>query len=669
MKARLNAATRADWWLGAAVGLAALALYSQTLAPTVLQADGGEFQFVPWLPGIAHPTGYPLYVLLGWVWTHALPWGSVAWRMNLLSAMLAALAVSLTYAVTRQILAQTAAEAPTAGQRVIAAATAVTFAVTATFWSQAIIAEVYALHTLFVAAIIGLALNYGLQKKSVYSYLLALLFGLGLTHHITTILLLPALLVYLWLANRWAGPESSAFDKIKWLAAHAGLAALPLLLYLYLPLAAPNTPYATLHLSESQPLVLYENSLRGFVQHVTATVFTGEVRPAAVGAERLALTWQLLRQQIGWAGILLAGLGLVVLWQQRRDILALTGLGFIAIAGFNLIYFIGDVYVLFIPAWLLVCLWLGVGALSVAHGLARRFVQRKLGAPEESAVGYLTGRLKQNMLGLTTAGLSLFFFALPLTLLATQFDTVTQAANIEAEQRWQQILAEPLPPAAVLLSNDRNEMMPMWYYQYVEHRRPDLLGLFPLIVPDPAFATVGSVLDQALASGRPVYLIKPMDGLSLKANLSPAGTLVQATPLTGQPAIPLPNQIFASGDERIRLLGYDLAPTPAAPDAALTVTLYWQVMSPLSTDTTSTVQLLDGSDQRVAQSDHRPGGDYYPSHLWQPGEILRDQHQIQLPASILPGRLRLLVGLYSQPEPGVIVGLGSTSEIGAVTVD
>ena len=93
-----------DWLVSGGLVLAAFCLYLLTLAPTVLEADSGEFQFVPWLPGITHPPGYPLYTLLGWLWTHLLPLNDVAWRMNLLSAVFAAVTVGLTYAVARQLL-------------------------------------------------------------------------------------------------------------------------------------------------------------------------------------------------------------------------------------------------------------------------------------------------------------------------------------------------------------------------------------------------------------------------------------------------------------------------------------------------------------------------------------------------------------------------------------
>ena len=75
-----------DALLATALGLGSFGLYLATLATTVLFADGGEFQFAPYILGIVHPTGYPLFLLLGWAWSHLLPIGEVAYRMNLFSA-------------------------------------------------------------------------------------------------------------------------------------------------------------------------------------------------------------------------------------------------------------------------------------------------------------------------------------------------------------------------------------------------------------------------------------------------------------------------------------------------------------------------------------------------------------------------------------------------------
>lgn len=667
-------ARRPDHLPALLLALASLGLYSLTLAPTVLEGDAGEFQFVPWLPGIAHPTGYPLYTLLGWAWSRLLPLGEVAWRLNLLSALLAAITVGLTYYVARDLLAAARPHTPPAGLRVAAAGTALIFALTPTFWSQALVAEVYSLHALLVAAAVGLALRWrlaGYDPAGRPARWLALTLGLGLAHHRTTVLLLPALALLAWRFGRQQQAGQRTWQAWGWLAF---LMVLPLLLYLYLPLIAPATPYATLSLSDSQTLVLYDNSWSGFWDHVMGRVFSGAVRPAEAGLERLALAGQLLRQELGWAGIILAGLGLLGLIRDRQgELLLLTGLTWLALVTFNLIYFIGDVFVLFIPAWWLVTLWAGLGGLIVADVGARAFVRRGTTSPEPPVFDRLNLRLSQGIYTMVLAGLvSVLLLGVAVSMML-RHGPVSQAHNTTARDRWQQILAEPLPPGAVLLSNDRNEIMPMWYEQYVHGRRPDLLGLFPLIVTDPAYATVGGVLNQALASGRPVYLIKAMPGLSLKADLSPAGTLFRADAIPARSSFAveqtlLPVRLDSGLEEAIRLVGYDLSPQAAGPGQTLEVSLFWQPVQPLTVDYTSYIHLADAAGQGLTQSDHRPGGVIYPSSQWQVGERLRDRHRLTLPPEIEPGQYRLRAGMYTQLPSGEIRGMGPGVEIGSIQV-
>lgn len=652
-----------DTWVGAAVGLVAFSLYLATLAPTVLEADAGEFQFVPWLPGIAHPPGYPLYTLIGWGWSHSFPFGEVAWRMNLLSALLGGAAVGMVYAVAKAILSRVMAETPMAAQRVVAVITAATFAVTPTFWSQAIIAEVYSLHSLLVASILWLALR--LQSEGWAGGALAVTIGLGLTHHVTTILLVPAVAVYL--LSRVDRPlrfEARAILK------YGLLAAAPLALYLYIPLIAPYTPYASLSLSETQTLTLYDHSLSGFLRHITATTFADALQPAAVGSERFLMVGQLLLRQVGWVGLILAAAGLIVLWQRRQwQLLGLTGLVFLAVLFFNLIYFIGDVFVLFIPAWLVICLWLGIGILGITHWLADQFVRQKIGSEDSVIFQRMRRQLWRNTYQFVLIGLTLFFFALPVTLAVTNLAAVDQQDNRQASQRWQEILAEPIPETAILLSNDRNEIMPMWYYQYVENRRPSLRGLFPLITPDPAYRHISGVLEQAFESGRPVYFIKPMEGLSLKANLAPEGTLYRATPLDVTPAYENRQTLTeATGNASVALVGYDLSSDTVQPGDPLEVALFWQVEQELTVDYSSYVHLVTAEGAGLTQSDHRPGGDFYPSSAWQAGETVRDRHQLTMPADTPDGEYRLRAGMYYQPEPGVIQALGDGIDLGTLVV-
>src|SRR5215211_9183630 len=82
-----------------------LALYVRTAAPSVLSGDSAEFQLAAPLLGVPHPTTYPLYVLLGKLATLLIPLGDLAWRVTLVSAGCAALAVALFYAVLRRLTA------------------------------------------------------------------------------------------------------------------------------------------------------------------------------------------------------------------------------------------------------------------------------------------------------------------------------------------------------------------------------------------------------------------------------------------------------------------------------------------------------------------------------------------------------------------------------------
>ena len=160
-----------------------LLVYLLDLSPYVGRADTFEFQVTALRLGIAHPTGYPLYVLLGKLFT-LLPFGTLAWKVNLTSAICAAAAVGVVYLLIYRLARHT----------IIAVLAALALAWSSTLWSQAIVAEVYALNLLFVAGALWLALDI-LESHAMPQTLwrAALLLGLSLTNHITMVMLLPAL--------------------------------------------------------------------------------------------------------------------------------------------------------------------------------------------------------------------------------------------------------------------------------------------------------------------------------------------------------------------------------------------------------------------------------------------------------------------------------------------
>jgi len=130
------------------VGAAALVVYFLTLYPSVAGGDSGELIGAVGSGGVIHPPGYPAYALLGLVFAK-LPFGNLAWRCNLLSAVCDALAAALLFVAARIATRSMPA----------AWVTAILFALAPGVWRYAIVAEVFALDNLFVASLLLLATN------------------------------------------------------------------------------------------------------------------------------------------------------------------------------------------------------------------------------------------------------------------------------------------------------------------------------------------------------------------------------------------------------------------------------------------------------------------------------------------------------------------------------
>ena len=191
---------RCDLAIALGLSCAAMTAYAWTLAPGLLEADSGEFQTQAALLGLAHPTGYPVYLLLAKAATW-LPVGDIAYRVNLLSAIMAALATAETYLLGRLL----------SGRRWIAVAGAVALAVSPTFWSQAIIAEVY---TSGIALMLGVLICLELWREgrgARWLFAAACLGGVSLGVHATHALLAPAAILIVLLTPRgWKAPWTAA---------------------------------------------------------------------------------------------------------------------------------------------------------------------------------------------------------------------------------------------------------------------------------------------------------------------------------------------------------------------------------------------------------------------------------------------------------------------------
>ncbi len=193
-----------------AVAIFYLFFYLRTLPATNIGfADSDELLTVGYHLGVAHPPGYPLYILLLFLFTH-LPLGlSVATKGHLLSAFLGSLSLAFVFATcwqivdywTRKVVKKSFWSTP-GGKLLIAFVSTSFLGASFLFWQYSTITEVFALNNLFVSVIIYLLVLGLLQPEIITAkwwIRLSFLFGLALSHHQTVVLMLPAvLLLMLW---------------------------------------------------------------------------------------------------------------------------------------------------------------------------------------------------------------------------------------------------------------------------------------------------------------------------------------------------------------------------------------------------------------------------------------------------------------------------------------
>jgi len=127
----------------------ALGVYLTTLAPTVTFVDSGELIAAASSLGVAHPPGFPLYTLVAHVATW-LPFGSVAQRVHLVSAVSAAAAAAMLTLVAFELLRRQSREPAPWTIAVAALSAGALFAFSRSLWAYATVAEVYALNIALV---------------------------------------------------------------------------------------------------------------------------------------------------------------------------------------------------------------------------------------------------------------------------------------------------------------------------------------------------------------------------------------------------------------------------------------------------------------------------------------------------------------------------------------
>ena len=417
---------KSDWGRAGVVAATLFILYALTSPRTVAVEDDGLFILSSYFLGVSHAPGYPLFTLAGKLFT-LLPFGSVAYRVHLASAFFGALACGAAWLCARALT----------GARLPAYVAAFGLGLTPVFWSQAIIAEVYTLNTLFFLALVFLGLRAS-HGAPVLPWM-AFLFGLSLSNHWPLMLLVaPGFALLLW-------PRLGEIAR-----------RLPLLAALF---AAGLLPYAWMvYRSWQEPAISFVGPLESWreVWLILSRATYGEVD------ERLSASWldrlrflpflgtQFLHQ-FAYAGAALAALGCAVQWRVLGwrvcafllIAFLMPSAGLVALLKFDYDSFQKHIFHVYpLPAYAVGALWMALGF----AWLAQRYGTRRAPAAAAALLALmLAWGARSNLL--------------------TDYDWAA---------RYAQTILKSVPQDAAVFVQGDADLAPMAYFHMIENWRPDI---------------------------------------------------------------------------------------------------------------------------------------------------------------------------------------------------
>ena len=392
-----------------------------TLCPTVYVEGSGELIGAAYKLGTAHPTGYPLFCLSSRLIALVLPWVSPAMAINVASALFAAACCGTLAAVLYG-----------RGVRpVVALAAALALAFSRTFWSQAVIAEVYGLALLLVVLVLAQTLRACERKEPRQVLLLGWLMGLGLTAHLMQVLIWPGVVAVL--AWRWPALWRRPLLLVQGMLAALGGYSL----VAYLPLR--NGRGAGFHWGPLGDLAALWQHLSGALYR--SSFFSLPLEGMLLNAQR----W--LEQAAGEFHLALVPLiawGGWVTWRRDRSVLVLVG-GAIAcnlIAALNYHRDPNGLPVFYLLSIVGLAVWLGMG------------------------LDALASRVRP----LVAVPLAALVVALVLT---AHYEASDRSENWVADRYGRDILAD-LPQGSILITEGDDAAFVLDYLLRIEGLRPDV---------------------------------------------------------------------------------------------------------------------------------------------------------------------------------------------------
>lgn len=403
-------------------------VYLLTICPTVYLGDSGELTAAAFSLGIPHNSGYPLYAQLGKLFS-LVPVGPIGFRMNLMSSLFAVLTVWLVYSLILRITSS----------KLSAFSGALFLAFVPVLWSQTVSAEVYTLHTFFVALLIRLLWWWDENREFSRIALFVFVTGISFGNHMQTVMLAPAVLFIVLSADYRILSNSRNFLLL------SAVFLLALSMYVYLPIRTEVG--AAIRWGEP-------NTLDRFIAHVTASAHREGYVLTKSALEYVVRAKDTLLLIVNQFGVLL----LLALWGWLKIRHLRWKMFFLAVIVFDLVYTVFLNIISFeitpftLPTCVVVTILIGIG---IAHLL-------------EKTRNHL-------LFGKTTQGaLRAAFCVIPVIPLASNLDLCNQSRNYAAYEHVLNIFRTVDDRSTLFLDGDNN-IFPVAYARMVERMREDVM--------------------------------------------------------------------------------------------------------------------------------------------------------------------------------------------------
>jgi len=381
-----------------------------------------------------------------------LPIGSLAFRTNLLSVM-AMIGASLWI----YLIVQQSVSGLNLLQKQLAGVTAsLAFGTSEIAWSQAVITEVYALHTFFVGLILYLISDPTLTiQRDRKVFVIGLVLGMALGNHVTMVLLAPGIIALVVISSKKMADEHGIPSRRKFqliwkdlirLLVSAGITSSS---YLLLPLWANTRP----PVNWGNPV-----TLKNFLWLVSGKLYQDQLigLPQWNIEERLQDWAHLLLQQFSVLGLILALVGLVIMFAPKR-IHLMTLWAAVSVSVFAMSYRVVDWYIHLIPVYLVFGIWIGLGYAKVVEVFASR------------------GRIIGNVIGFFCV---IYFIGFAIS----TWKQVDASEDMRAEDFGREVMGL-LPKHTIVFADGDRTIFTLWYFHFGLHNRPDIFVLATDLLP------------------------------------------------------------------------------------------------------------------------------------------------------------------------------------------